>query len=102
VARPAEPDFTMGEAIRWVLLAAMMFWPRLFIVGFEIFDNQFAKAYDSWLIPFVGFFVLPWTTVGYALMWGTGSYEVHGVIEWLVIAFCFLLDLITWGGVRRR
>ena len=52
-------------------------------------------AYSSWIIPAVGFVVLPWTTVLYAWMWAISSDTVTGW-EWLPVAVAFLLDLSFW------
>jgi hypothetical protein len=52
------------------------------------------------IIPAAGFVVLPWTTAGYALMWGAGADEVAGA-EWLVVLACLVLDGLTWCGLAR-
>jgi hypothetical protein len=28
-----------------------------------------SRAFDSWIIPLLGFFLLPWTTLTYAAFW---------------------------------
>jgi hypothetical protein len=78
-------------------VASAAFWPRLFILGFWIFGSQLGRAFDSWVIPAVGFVILPWTTVSYAFMWGIGSDRVSGV-EWIVVGAAFVVDLLTWAG----
>lgn len=81
-----------------------MFWPRLFIVGFWIFGSQLGDAFSSWVIPALGFVLMPWTTVAYAFMWGISSDRVSGW-EWIVVGFAVILDLLTWlsvAAVRRR
>ncbi len=94
-------DISVGRAVGWVLVGSLMFWPRLFIVGYAIFGRQiWDHAYDSWLVIIIGFFVLPWTTVCYAVMWGATSSSVNGW-EWIVVAFGFLVDLFTWSRLRR-
>jgi hypothetical protein len=90
-----------GRAAGWVLAAFSMFWPRLFIVLFWIFDDQLLRrAFESWIVPFLGFFLLPWTTIAYASMWGVSSDRVSG-LEWVAVAFAFLLDVWTYAGIRR-
>jgi hypothetical protein len=94
-------DVSPLRAVRWVLIGASMFWPRLFLLGFLIFDRDIERAFGSWVVPIIGFFVLPWTTVTYAAMWSISSDRVYG-IEWLFVGVALLLDLVTWAAVRRR
>ena len=91
--------FTLGRAMGWFLVLSSMFWPRLGILAWWIFSNLLGRAYDSAIVPIIGFFVLPWTTVTYAMMWGFSSDRVSG-IEWVVVAFAFLLDILTYAGGR--
>jgi hypothetical protein len=48
----------------------------------------------------LGFFLLPWTTLAYALLWASSD----GVLgfEWLLVAFAFLIDVGALGGGSRR
>jgi len=49
----------------------------------------------------VGFFLLPWTTLAYALLWASSD-GVLG-IEWFFVALAFLVDVGAFaGGDRRR
>jgi hypothetical protein len=96
---PARP-LSMGQAVGGVLVLSSLFWPRLFILGFWIFDDQLGRAFSSWVIPALGFLIAPWTTVAYAFMWGMSSDRVAGV-EWLVVGAAVVADLLTWWGGRR-
>lgn len=93
-------DLSIGQGMVWVLVSFGLFWPRICILGFWIFSDLLADAYDSWIVPAIGFFVLPWTTGAYAMMWSIGSDGVHGA-EWAFVALGVILDLLTWGGLRR-
>jgi hypothetical protein len=42
-------------------------------------------------VPFIGFFLLPWTTLAYAVMWSSAN-EVRG-FEWFIVIIAFLFDL---------
>ncbi|WP_157592201.1 hypothetical protein [Solirubrobacter soli] len=76
--------------------------PRLAIIFVAIFSNILTRAYDSWFLPFIGFFILPWTTLAYAIMWDVGTHEVTG-FEWFVVGLAFLCDLGSYfGGSRAR
>jgi hypothetical protein len=83
-----------------VLLALLS--PRLAIIFVAIFSNILTRAFDSWFLPFIGFFILPWTTLAYAIMWDVGTHEVTG-FEWFIVVLAFLMDLGSWfGGSRAR
>ena len=43
--------------------------PRLALFGMWIFSDLLSRAFDSWFVPLLGFFLLPWTTLAYAVMW---------------------------------
>jgi hypothetical protein len=75
--------------------------PRLVLFLLWIFSNVLSRAFDSWIIPLIGFFVLPWTTLSYAAFWDWGAgHHVTG-IEWVFVIFAFLIDLSSWGGGSR-
>jgi len=60
-----------------------------------------SRAYESWLIPFLGFFLLPWATLAYAVMWDTGGHGVSG-FEWLIVILAFLFDLAAYAERGRK
>jgi hypothetical protein len=41
--------------------------PRLIMVLLWLFSDYLSRAYDTWVIPLVGFFLLPTTTLCYAI-----------------------------------
>ena len=58
---------------------------------------------DSWIVPFIGFFILPWTTLSYAVMWNLRRTNAVTGFEWFVVGLAFLFDLGSWfGGSRVR
>jgi hypothetical protein len=76
--------------------------PRLAIIVVAIFSDILSRAFDSWFLPLIGFFILPWTTLAYAIMWDVGTHEVMG-FEWFVVVLAFLADLGSYaGGGRTR
>jgi hypothetical protein len=97
----SEEELGIVGAVGLVILGALLFVPRLFILGFAIFDREIGDAFATWLIPFVGFFLLPWTTVSYAAMWSISSDRVSGV-EWAFVGLAFLLDVWAWLAFRPR
>jgi hypothetical protein len=81
-----------------VLLALIS--PRLALVAIWLFSNILGRAFDSVLLPLIGFFLLPWTTLAYAVMWDVGTHDVTG-FEWFVVVLAFLADLGAYGGTAR-
>jgi hypothetical protein len=89
-----------SRVLMWVIAGGLMFWPRLFIIGFAIFSRTIGDAFSGALIVIAGFILLPWTTLMYAAMWSINSNEVAGW-EWIVVAIALLVDLYTWALARR-
>jgi hypothetical protein len=65
-----------------------------------LFSDLLSRSFDGWLVPLLGFFLLPWTTLAYALLWASSD----GVLgfEWFIVAFAFLVDVGALGGGSRR
>jgi hypothetical protein len=73
--------------------------PRLALVAVWLFSNILSRAFDSWLLPLIGFFVLPWTTLAYAIMWDLGTLRVSG-FEWFIVILAFVADIASYAGGR--
>jgi hypothetical protein len=74
--------------------------PRLALVAIWLFSDLLSRAFDSWILPLLGFILLPWTTLGYAIMWSFGSNRVSG-FEWFIIVLAFLVDLGSYANGQR-
>ena len=75
--------------------------PRLALFGVWVFSDWLSRAFDGgWLVPVLGFFLLPWTTLAYTVMWSAGSHGVHG-FEWFIVILAFLFDVGSWREGRR-
>jgi hypothetical protein len=85
----------------WFFFVSSLFWPRVCILTFWIFGQSFMPDafHHRWLPQVVGFLVLPWTTMAYALMWGLTSDGVSGR-EWVAVGLALLLDLVTYAEGR--
>lgn len=84
-----------------VLLAFIS--PRLALFAIFLFSDLLSRAFDSWFVPFLGFILLPWTTLAYAVMWGASTNEVTG-FEWFIVILAFVIDLGSYanrGRMRR-
>jgi len=76
--------------------------PRLALFFIWIFSDLLGRAYDDWFVPLLGFFLLPWTTLAYAVMWSAGSNQVSG-FEWFIVILAFLFDLGSYAqGQKAR
>ena len=76
--------------------------PRLALFFAAIFSDILSRAYDSFIIPLLGFFLLPWTTLVYALAYDANPKHLT-TFEWLLVAVAFVLDLGSYGfGQRMR
>ena len=78
--------------------------PRLALFLLWLFGDLLDRAFDEWWLPLLGFFILPWTTLAYAVMWSAGTTEVTG-FEWFIVGFGFILDIRSWsnsGKLERR
>jgi hypothetical protein len=73
--------------------------PRLALFALWLFGDLLSRAFDSWLVPLLGFFLLPWTTLAYAVMWSSSD-AVSG-FEWFLVALAFLADLASYDRGRR-
>ena len=65
------------------------FAPRLALALMALFNDEITKAFDgSWVIPLIGCFLLPYTTLVYVLIswWTAGG--VSG-FEWFFVALAF-------------
>jgi hypothetical protein len=63
-----------------------------------LFSDYLSRAYDSVIVPLVGFFLLPTTTLAYAV----AENEVGGFRRWgaILVIVAVGLDLGLWGGGR--
>ena len=74
--------------------------PRLALFVIWVFSDVLSRAFESWFVPLIGFFLLPWTTLAYVAMWSSSD-RVYG-FEWFIVALGFLFDLASYSRVERR
>ena len=80
-----------------VLLLAVAV-PRFVMVVLWLFSNYLSRAYGTWIWPLIGFFVLPTTTLAYALAKNSfGGLKGGGVA---LVAIGLIVDLGLIGGGR--
>ncbi len=90
----------MGCACLLALLGAVA--PRLALILMWLFTDLLSQAFDSFVLPLLGFLFLPLTTVIYVFVSPGGL----GPFDWILLVIGFLIDLGSYGsgawGRRRR
>jgi hypothetical protein len=70
--------------------------PRLALFFILLFSGGWlSDAFDGWVLPVLGFFLLPWTTLAYVVMWQITP-GVEG-FEWFIVIFAFFADLAAYA-----
>jgi hypothetical protein len=87
----------MGCLIALVALIS----PRLALVLMWLFSDLLSRAFDSWIIPLLGFVLLPWTTLAYAAFWDLGAGREVAGVEWFFVVLAFVIDLGAYTQGRR-
>jgi hypothetical protein len=77
--------------------------PRFVVLVMWIFTDYLAQAYSTWFWPTVGFFLMPTTTIAYAVAHNDlstrgGAITAGGVV---VIAIGVVIDIGLLGGSAR-
>jgi hypothetical protein len=79
-------------------LFVMWVWPG--------FNERLSAAFSSFLLGFIGFLFLPWTTLAYAVCFAPGDLTVpRGVsgFGWFVVIFAFVVDITSYtSGEKAR
>lgn len=82
------------------LLVAFALTPRVALIFMWLFTDRISAAFESILLPVIGWIFLPWTTFAYALLQAGGLDGVETVI--LIIAVLADLGLLGRGARQRR
>src|SRR2546428_9956931 len=69
--------------------------PRLVIFLLWVFTNYMSRAFDTFIWPFLGFILLPWTTIAFAI----AQNEFGGLsgLGLLIVALGILGDIALVG-----
>jgi hypothetical protein len=79
-----------------IFAAFMSLFPRFaFFLVWVARPKLVDEAFDTFLIPFFGIFLLPFTTLMYVLLYKPGGLEG---IDWLWLGLAAFLDIAHWGG----
>lgn len=79
------------------LLIGWAFAPRVALVLLWLLTDRISAAFGSILLPLLGFFVLPWTTLIYTLTAPGGL----GAIDLVLLVIALVADLGSYGGGYR-
>jgi hypothetical protein len=74
--------------------------PRLVMVVLWLFTDYLSRAYDGWLLPLLGFFLLPTTTLAYAI--AQNSMDGLRGLGLVLVIVGLLVDVGILGGSRGR
>ena len=77
-----------------IFLVTALAAPRLVFIFVFILTNFIQNAYNGLLIPILGFFFLPLTTLVYALAKPGGP----GTVGWILIVLSLVFDLLQYTG----
>ena len=83
-----------------LILLVSLISPRLALVLVWIFTDFVDRAYDSFIVPFLGLLVLPWTTLIYSLAYAP-RVGVTGW-GWFFVILGVFADLSSYGENARR
>ena len=78
-----------------VVVILILAFPRLVLALLFLFTHYLQHAYDGLLVPLLGFFFLPITTIVYAWLLNSGR-GIHGA-NLLILLIAVVIDL---GGLR--
>ena len=81
-----------------IVAAAVLAAPRFVMVVLWLFTSYLSRAYEGWVLPLVGFFVLPTSTLAYAV----AQNETRGLKSWglVLVVVAVLIDAGIWGQGR--
>ena len=83
-----------------VLVAFGLLTPRFIMVLLWLFGDYLSRAYDGWLLPLLGFFLLPTTTLCYAI--AENSMDGMRGLGLVLVIIGVLVDLGVIGSSRGR
>ena len=85
-----------------VLILLAFFTPRIVLFVLFLFTNYLARAFDGFVLPFIGFVFLPATTLAYAIAQNElGGLNGLGIVV-VLIGLAADIGLIGGGASRRR
>ena len=85
-----------------VLILLAFFTPRIVLFVLWLFTNYLSRAFDGFVLPFIGFLFLPATTLAFAIAQNElGGLNGLGIIV-VLIGLAVDIGLLGGGASRRR
>lgn len=79
-----------------LLTVLVFFGPRAVLAIWWVADMaRFNLVYNTFILPFLGFLFLPFTTLMYTIVWQVGG--VQG-FNWVWVGLAVVLDIIAYSG----
>jgi len=88
-----------ARVVAWVVYLSLGLLARLSLLAVWIFTDLVDDAFNTWIIPALGFVLVPWTTLTFSVMWPIGSDKVSGW-EWIAVGIALLVDYVFWALSR--
>lgn len=82
-----------------LIALAVLLLPRTIMVVLWLFSDYLSTAFGTWLWPLIGFFLLPTTTLAYAV--AENRYDGIAGVGLVLVILGALLDLGALGGGGR-
>lgn len=85
-----------------LFVSLLLLGPRTTIVlHWLVWPERWERAFDTFFLPFAGFFLAPWTTLAYVVV-APGGVEGFDVVVLLLGFVADLASLAASGGYNRR
>ncbi len=85
-----------------LVVIVLLAFPRVALVLLWLFTTYLQRAYHGLLIPLLGFFFLPLTTLAYA--WMVNNHQAMQGINLIILIIAVVIDLggLSGGEYHRR
>lgn len=81
-----------------LLVLLILAFPRVILFCMWFFTHMLDRAYDGFLLPLLGFFFLPITTIVYA--WLVNAHRPMAGVNLVILVLAVLMDAGSHGGGR--
>ena len=79
-----------------LVLVIVLAFPRVALVLLYLFSHYLERAYHGMIVPLIGFFFLPLTTLAYA--WLTNSHRPMEGVNLIILIVAVVIDVGGLGG----
>lgn len=79
-----------------LVVIVVLAFPRVALVALWLLTNYLQRAYHGLLVPLIGFFFLPLTTLAYA--WMVNTHRPMEGVNLIILIVAVIIDLGGLGG----